>query len=79
MSKYLEFRKFLNPTERKTNVIDVLNKAGDFLGTIQWKSTWRKYCYYNLGEYTWYDSNCLMEIVKLLDKLNKEHKERRIK
>jgi hypothetical protein len=72
MKKYLEFTE-LTP-KPKTKVFAITNKAGDYFGTIEWKSTWRKYCFLTVEYETWFDSNCLKEIVNKLDELNKEHK-----
>ena len=72
MSKYLEFREL--PSKPKTKVYAITNKGGDFFGTIEWKPTWRKYCFLTVEYENWFDSSCLQEIANLLDKLNREHK-----
>jgi len=80
VSKYLKFieDKEANPTG-KTKVYTVWNKKEEILGEVSWHRGWRKYCYFNYNDLsrndTYYDSNCLTEIIKFLNKLNKEHKE----
>ena len=74
MSKYLEFEEI--KIKGKTKKFEVYNEKEDFLGSIEWHNSWRKYTYVTYPDYTFYDSTCLKEISTFLDKLNKEHKER---
>lgn len=77
---YYELGDYMNayPEEiqgRKTPIYKLYNKKDEsiYLGEIKWNGAWRKYCFYPEYE-TLFDSKCLMELVKFIDYLMKERK-----
>jgi hypothetical protein len=51
----------LDVPERKTKVWEVRNQDGDFLGTISWKNTWRRY-WWEQANSVGMDASCLDEV-----------------
>lgn len=74
-TKYLKFIS-LNITGRKTDFIQVRSKSSnELLGEIKWYGAWRQYCFFPLNAL--FNSTCLDDIKKFLDKLNEEHKSKK--
>ena len=74
-SKYLTFvRKDL--PNRKTPIVDVINKQGENLGYISFYPQWRKFVFNTYSRYiVIYDSNCLLDIATKLTELQAEWKQ----
>jgi hypothetical protein len=60
--------------KRKTAVWQCLNKSTDFsLGTIQWHSAWRQYCFFPEWN-TVFNRGCLEDINDFIQQLMDERK-----
>lgn len=71
-TKYLVFKR-VKLGSKKTYNVDVLNKQGEILGTIQWRSGWRTYVFTPLGNID-FDSKCLKDITSYIGSLLTERK-----
>ena len=56
----------------KVWVVDAI-KSNAFLGTVRWHSSWRKYCFFPLGD-SMFDPTCLREIAQFIDDQMKARK-----
>jgi len=72
MSKYLEFEKFI--ISNNEFLFRVKQDNFNFIGRIE--KIDNKYCFISNNEQS-FTSNCLKEIANFLDKLNKEHGEKK--
>ena len=63
-TKYLEFYHVSN--KPKTKVWEIVSIRGIHLGTIQWYSRWRQYCFFPQGG-TVYNRTCMNEISEFID------------
>lgn len=72
--QYFEFRLFLEMP--KTNIWQCWGKRGDFLGTVEWYRGWPQYVFFPASETLW-SSGCLSDVKDFLDKVNREHKEKK--
>lgn len=71
---YLNFTKRVHDPNKKTDIWDVASSmGGGFLGTVNWYSPWRKYCYCAAGPQV-LDAACMTEIVGFLQTENVKHK-----
>lgn len=77
-TKYLTFSTKENEGSRirKTSIISVINNSSeDELGTIEWYSSWRQYCFMPTFEFsTVFNNTCLIDIITVIDKLMKARK-----
>ena len=74
-TKYLRFMNYPDPS-RKTELWEIYSKSNDaLLGEIKWYGAWRQYCFFPLNAL--FNSTCLDDIKKYLDKLNEEHKDKK--
>lgn len=83
MSKFVyngEYFSILEvPQENKKTDIYYIYPDSDtdiLYGRIKWYNRWRKYCFYAEDNIIW-DSKCLTELINFLDKLNKDHKNKK--
>ena len=65
------YEEYLN--NRKTPIIHIENLQNIPLGQVKWYGAWRKFCFYAYDNSIW-DSQCLQDIIKLMDKYNNEWK-----
>lgn len=72
MTQYMQFREDSIPG-RKTQVWDVESSADTYLGTILWRTAWRRYVF-EPADRTVFDSACLGEIVSFIDRLMEERR-----
>ena len=71
-TKYLKFIH-LNLLGHKTQLWQVRSKSSnELLAEIKWYGAWRQYCFFPLNAL--FNSTCLDDIKKFLDKLNEEHR-----
>lgn len=61
----------------KTLKFEVINKSDILLGYIQWYGPFRKYCFYPSSNTLW-DNKCLKDIVKVLEQLMNERKNKNL-
>lgn len=61
----------------KTKIYWIFADEQDYLllGVVKWYSRWRKYCFYSEDNIVW-DTTCLNHLVKFINDLNKQYKER---
>lgn len=83
MSKFVYNGKYFSilevPQENKKTDIYYIYPDSDtdiLYGRIKWYNRWRKYCFYAEDNIIW-DSKCLTELINFLDKLNKDHKNKK--
>ena len=83
MSKFVYNGEYFSILEvlqenKKTNIYYIYPDSDtDILyGRIKWYNRWRKYCFYAEDNIIW-DSKCLTELINFLDKLNKDHKNKK--
>jgi len=70
MDGYVGFQEQATTTKtRKVAVIS--NHVGRQIGTIKWKSQWRRYNFFP-GRDTTFDSSCLKEIAEYIDGMMSE-------
>lgn len=74
--KHIEFRLFFEGP--KVNVWQCWGKRGGYLGTVEWYpyKGWRQYAFFPAAENIW-NSASLSEVKDFLDKVNREHKEKK--
>lgn len=65
-----------NLANRKTPIYHIETLNGIPLGEIKWYGAWRKFCFFPYEETVW-DMKCLTDIIKFLDKTNKEWREKK--
>lgn len=59
---------------RKTKIVHIISKRQEeILAVIKWHSAWRQYTFQPQSD-TIYNTECLLDIVKCTENLNKEHK-----
>lgn len=58
--KYLTFIETGTSPSGKTKIWNVTNTAGEVLGRVLWKASWRKYVFCSIA--ATFDSGCLQEI-----------------
>lgn len=75
---YYDLGKYLRVIERyeknrKTPIYLLCRQDNESikLGLIKYNTSWRKYCFYPIEE-TIFDSNCMLDIINFMDKLNLE-------
>lgn len=68
MKGYLKFKK---KDDEEEQIFDVLNHEGEELGEIYYSEDWDQYVFESNGE-CYYSYDCLDEISKFLQKLNKK-------
>ena len=77
MSKYIEFK--LIEKKPKTNVYSVKRLDSDIsLGTIQWYSAWRQYCFFPLP-HTIFNHDCMQYIIDYIKELMEMRKLERVR
>ena len=61
---------------RKTKIIHIINKSNIIeLGTIEWYTAWRQYCFIPNVEFdTVWNNTCLTDIVSVINQLMNEKK-----
>ncbi len=75
LGEYMNVQKWIKPEKRKTEKWGVYStRSLAMLGCVSWFAPWRQYTF-NPAKATTFNSSCLGEIVKLLDRVNREHKE----
>lgn len=64
------------PQGRKTQVLELCNAQNELihLGQIKWHGSWRQYCFFPVDD-TVFNKECLNDITKFLELINKEYKE----
>jgi len=74
MSKWIDFNKLKTPSDRKTDVYQVVTKDGtSLLGTVSWYAPWRCYSFQPNSNCV-FEHQCLKDIAAFLDKLMYERK-----
>lgn len=64
----------ITPEKRKTKIYKINNNDNEFLGIISWGTGFRKYCFYPNND-TMYSADCLEDIIKFIEKLERERKD----
>jgi hypothetical protein len=64
------------PKGGKTTRWRVMSNHGDQLGTVAWFGRWRQYTFDPVPQST-FNRECLLDIAAYLERVNKEHRERR--
>lgn len=77
-TKWLLFDLLDTPEKKKTQVWKVLSIKGTPLGFIKWFSNWRCYAFFP-DEDTIFNSACLNDIIKFIDKLMQKRRSRCLK
>jgi len=73
-AKWIRFDLQPPKAEAKTQVYNVINNLdGSYLGQVKWYSAWRKYCFFPQPNCV-FESDCLSDITKFLNKLMLERK-----
>jgi hypothetical protein len=74
-TKYLMFES-TQFRGRKTKVIDICNKSsGHPLGTIEWYSSWKQYCFMPSTEIeTVWNNTCLQDVMDVISELMNERR-----
>lgn len=73
-SKYLQFVRNHTKETGSTQVWDILNTDQIMIGRIGWYSQWRRYVFGPMGQNVMFDKDCLLDIIKAIDKLMIDHK-----
>jgi len=76
IGKYLEAELELRAIGRKTDRWIILSSGGDTLGSVKWFTGWRQYIF----QPSWgteFNSSCLTDIARFLDKQNQVHKNKK--
>ncbi len=71
--KWIRFEKQPQKDGMKTSVYLIVTTDGNSLGEIKWFASWRKYCFFP-NTNTLYETDCLSDIVKFLNKLMLDRK-----
>lgn len=66
--EYEYFDVLLVVQGEKTNIYRITTRNGVDAGVIKWYGPWRKYCFFPSHSTIW-DTKCLNEVVKCLDRL----------
>lgn len=75
MSKWIDFNKLKKPTDRKTDIYQVVTKDGNtLLGQISWYGPWRQYAFMPNAN-TVFERQCLTDIMNFIKKIMDEKKE----
>jgi len=73
-AKWIRFDLQPKKADAKTQVYNVANKEnGSYIGQVKWNSGWRKYCFFPQPNCL-FESDCLSDIVKFLNKLMLDRK-----
>ena len=76
IGKYLIVHRLVKKEGRKTEIWRVKSTSDVFLGEIKWYGAWRQYCFFP-EEFMVFNSGCLKDLCRFLDRVNREHKEKR--
>lgn len=72
VKEYLYFEEYYPEVERKTKVFIVKLKSDkEKIGSIEWNTGWRQYCFYSDRMTTW-SQGCLKQVYNFIDKLMEE-------
>jgi len=72
IGKYLKVERLPQKPKRKTAQWDVVTNQNTILGTVQWFSRWRQYCFDPRDACT-FNADCLDDISKFLRQVNFAH------
>ncbi len=77
IGKYLSVeRSDYQPRGGRTTRWRIVGQHGDMLGTVSWFGRWRQYTF-DPAPHTTFNRECLLDIAKYLERVNKEHREQR--
>ena len=73
---FIEFRHI--GSKPKTNVYGIYSlENGGKLGEVYWYGPWRQYTFVPDYETVWH-KGCLQDVIDFVDKVNREHREKKI-
>ena len=62
---------------KKTKVFEIRNEKDTFLGTVEWKNTWRQYIFTPPAYTTIWARGCIKELYEFIERLMQERKVKR--
>lgn len=75
LGEFMYAQKWVKSKKRKTEKWGVYSTSSlALLGVVSWFAAWRQYTF-RPNKATTFNSSCLGEIVKFLDRVNQEHRE----
>lgn len=60
---------------QKTSIYNIINNKFEMIGKIKWQGSFRKYAFFPETNTVW-DNKCLLEVIDVLDDINKKYRER---
>lgn len=77
IGKYLKIEQLPQEKGKKTVVWRVIGtRSLALLGLVKWYTAWRQYCF-SPSAWTIFNRECLLDLTTFLEKINKEHKEKK--